>query len=280
MWSLYPIWVRRARGWLPLLIGLFFPAAPGAQLLTQEQIAQIGIDQRLDEQLPLDLVFADEQGRQVKLQEYFGAKPVVLALVYYECPMLCTQVLNGLLKTLRMISFDAGAQFEVLAVSFDPDETPQLAAAKKAEYLKAYNRPGAEAGWHFLTGAQDQIDRLTQAVGFRYQYDERSGQYIHAAGIVVLTPSGRLARYFYGVEFSPKDVRLGLIEAADERIGNPVDQFLLLCFHYDPASGKYTLAIMNTLRAAGALTVAALGIFIAMTLRRERRRRELIANHH
>ncbi len=268
--------------WLPLAIALLGASAAGAQPLSQEQIEQIGIDQHLDEQLPLDLVFADEQGRPVHLGEYFGEKPVVLALVYYECPMLCTQVLNGLLRTLRMISFDAGREFQVLAVSFDPRETPQLAAAKKEEYAKAYGRPGAGEGWHFLTGSQEQIEQLTRAVGFRYQYDERSGQYIHAAGIVVLTPSGRLARYFYGIEYSPKDVRLGLIEASEEQIGSPVDQFLLLCFHYDPASGKYTLAVMNTVRAAGALTVAALAVFVVATLRRERRnrRRGLMANSH
>ncbi|MBI2504084.1 MAG: SCO family protein [Candidatus Latescibacteria bacterium] len=253
-----------------------------AQLLSKEQIDKIGIDQHLDEQLPLNLTFADEQGRQVQLEQYFGSKAVVLTLVYYECPMLCTQVLNGLVRTLRMLPFEMSRDYEVVTVSFDPRETPQLAAAKKTEYTKALAKPGTEAGWHFLTGTQDQIDQLARAVGFRYEFDERTDQYIHAAGIVVLTPTGRLARYFYGVEFSPKDLRLGLIEAANERIGSPVDQFLLLCFHYDPASGKYTLAVLNSLRIAGGLTLIALAAYLVTALRRERRnrRRGLTVNHH
>ncbi len=253
-----------------------------AQPLSKEQVERIGIDQHLDEQLPLDLVFTDELGRQVKLEQYFGSKPVVLSLVYYECPMLCTQVLNGLVRTLRMISFTMARDYEVVTVSFDPRETPALAAAKKAEYAKSFAKPGADVGWHFLTGTQDQIEQLAQAVGFRYELDERTDQYIHAAGIVVLTPTGRLARYFYGVEFSPKDVRLGLIEASNEQIGSPVDEFLLLCFEYDPASGKYSLAVLKTLRVAGGLTVFAIGLYVVVTLWREqrKRRRELTVNHH
>lgn len=261
---------------------LFSSAALEAQLLTKEQIEKIGIDQHLDEELPLNLVFKDEQGQQVKLEQYFGSKPVVLTLVYYECPMLCTQVLNGLVRSLRMLSFEMSRDYEVVTVSFDPRETPELAASKKAEYAKALGKPGAEAGWHFLTGTQDQIDQLAKAVGFRYEFDERTNQYIHAAGIVVLTPTGRLARYFYGIEFSPKDLRLGLIEASNEQIGSPIDEFLLLCFQYDPASGKYTLAILNTLRIAGGLTVMVLAIYLLTTLRRERRNRRqgLTVNHH
>jgi len=273
------------RPW-PVMLALACWLAGNAPLqgqpLSKEQVERIGIDQHLDEQLPLDLVFADERGRQVKLGEYFGDKPVVLTLVYYECPMLCTQVLSGLVRTLRMISFELGRDYEVVTVSFDPRETPELAAAKKAEYAKSLGKPGAETGWHFLTGADDQIGQLAQAVGFRYEFDQRTGQYIHAAGIVVLTPTGVLARYFYGIEFSPKDLRLGLIEAANEQIGNPVDQFLLLCFHYDPASGKYSLAVLKTLRLAGGLTVFAIGLYVLVALRRERRRRrhELTVNHH
>ncbi|MBM3280344.1 MAG: SCO family protein [Candidatus Handelsmanbacteria bacterium] len=273
------------RPW-PVMLALACWLAGNAPLqgqpLSKEQVERIGIDQHLDEQLPLDLVFADERGRQVKLGEYFGDKPVVLTLVYYECPMLCTQVLSGLVRTLRMISFELGRDYEVVTVSFDPRETPELAAAKKAEYAKSLGKPGAETGWHFLTGADDQIGQLAQAVGFRYEFDQRTGQYIHAAGIVVLTPTGVLARYFYGIEFSPKDLRLGLIEAANEQIGNPVDQFLLLCFHYDPASGKYSLAVLETLRLAGGLTVLAIGLYVLVALRRERRRRrhELTVNHH
>jgi protein SCO1/2 len=265
-----------------LVLCLFASARLAAQPLSQEQVERLGIDQRLDEELPLNLVFTDEQGQQVKLEQYFGVRPVVLTLVYYECPMLCTQVLNGLVRSLRMLSFEMSRDYEVVTVSFDPRETPQLAAAKKSEYTKALGKPGAETGWHFLTGTQDQIDQLAKAVGFRYEFDERSGQYIHAAGIVVLTPTGRLARYFYGIEYSTKDLRLGLIEAANEQIGNPVDQLMLLCFSYDPASGKYTLAVLKTLRLAGGLTVLAIGLYVFLTLRRERRnrRRELTVNHN
>ncbi|MCC7265045.1 MAG: SCO family protein [Candidatus Latescibacteria bacterium] len=265
-----------------LALCLFGYAQLDAQPLSKEQVERIGIDQHLDEQLPLDLVFTDEQGQQVKLEQYFGSKPVILTLVYYECPMLCTQVLNGLVRSLRMLSFEMARDYEVVTVSFDPRETSALAAAKKAEYGKSLGKPGADTGWHFLTGSQDQIDQLTKAVGFRYELDERTGQYIHAAGIVVLTPTGRLARYFYGVEFSSKDLRLGLIEASNEQIGSPVDQFLLLCFHYDPASGKYTLAVLKTLRLAGGLTVLVIGLYVVVALRRERRkrRRELTVNHH
>ena len=267
---------------LALLAFCLLVAPLGAQPLSKEQVERIGIDQRLNEQIPLDLSFTDEQGQPVELKQYFGAKPVVLTLVYYECPMLCTQVLNGLVRSLRMLPFEMGRDYEVVTLSFDPREKPPLAAAKKAEYAKVYGKPGTEAGWHFLTCTQDQIELLAKAVGFRYEFDPKTDQYIHAAGITVITPAGRLARYFYGVEFSPKDLRLGLIEASNEQIGSPVDQFLLLCFHYDPASGKYTLAVLNTLRFAGVLTVIAIGIFVIRTLRRERRnrRRELTVNHH
>jgi protein SCO1/2 len=261
---------------------LFGSALLQAQPLSKEQLERIGIDQRLDEQVPLGLAFADEEGQQVRLERYFGARPVILTLVYYECPMLCTQVLNGLVRSLRMLSFETGRDYEVVTVSFDPRETPALAAAKKAEYAKALGKPGAGAGWHFLTGTQDQIEQLARAVGFRYEFDERTGQYIHAAGIAVLTPTGRLARYFYGIEYSTKDLRLGLIEASNEQIGGPADQLMLLCFSYDPASGKYTLAVLKTLRLAGGLTVLALGLYVVAALRRERRnrRRELTVNHH
>jgi protein SCO1/2 len=236
-------------------------------------VEAIGIDQKLDEQLPLDLKFTDEQGQEVLLQQYFGNKPVILVLAYYECPMLCTQVLNGLLRGLRPLSFDVGGEFNVVTVSFDPGETAALAAAKKNEYVKRYGREGAAEGWHFLTGAQDQIDQLTQAVGFRYEYDAETDNYIHASGVVILTPKGKLARYFYGVEFSPKDLRFGLIEATNEQIGNPVDQLLLLCFQYDPQSGKYNLVIMNTLRVAGFATLAVMGSFVFVMVRRDHRKK-------
>jgi protein SCO1/2 len=250
---------------------LLIPSFAVAQSIEEGKFAEIGIDQKLDEQLPLDLVFNNEKDRQVALREYFGDKPVALSLVYYECPMLCTQVLNGLLRSLQTLAFDVGREFEVVTVSFDPGETPALAAAKKKEYLKRYDREGAEKGWHFLTGTQDQIDRLTKAVGFRYQYDAETDNYVHASGIMVLTPQGKLARYFYGIEYAPKDLRLGLIEAADNKIGSPVDQLLLLCYRYDPTTGKYGLVIMNSLRIAGFATVAILALFVAIMLRRERK---------
>ena len=244
-----------------------------AQPITSEMVDAIGIDQRLGEHLPLDLQFNDERGREVSLQQYFGKKPVILVLAYYECPMLCTQVLNGLLRGLRPLSFDVGREFNIVTVSIDPGETPDLAAGKKAEYVKRYGREGATEGWHFLTGAQDQIDQLAQAVGFRYEYDAETEDYIHASGIVVATPQGKLARYFYGIEFAPKDLRLGLIEATNGQIGNPVDQLLLLCFNYDPQSGKYNLVVMNTLRVAGFATLAVMGSFIVVMVRRDRRKK-------
>jgi protein SCO1/2 len=243
----------------------------GAQPLSPELIENIGLDQKLGDQLPLDLVFADEKGVSVTLGDYFGDKPVVLSLVYYECPMLCTQVLNGLLRSLRVLKFDVGNEFDVVTVSFDPRETPDLAASKKEVYVRRYGRDDAHTGWHFLTGSQDQIDRLAQAVGFRYEYDEESGEYIHASGIMVVTPGGTLARYLYGIDYAPKDLQLALIESASEKIGSAVDQLLLLCYQYDPATGKYGFAIMNSLRIGGGATVIAIGAFVVVMLRRDRR---------
>lgn len=232
---------------------------------------QIGIDQRLGERVPLDLAFRDETGAEVRLDEILDKRPAILSLVYYECPMLCTQVLNGLLRSLRVLSLDVGREFEVITVSIDPGETPALAAAKKKEYVGRYDRDGAADGWHFLTGSRDQIEELAGAVGFRYEYDPETDLYVHASGIMVLTPAGELARYFYGVEYAPKDLRLGLIEAAEERIGNAVDQVLLLCYQYDPTTGKYGLVILNSLRVAGAATVAVLAALVIGWIRRERR---------
>jgi protein SCO1/2 len=235
---------------------------------------QVGIDQKLDNQIPLDLRFVDEKGKSVQLKEYFGEKPILLTLVYYECPMLCTLILNGTLRALRTLEFSAGKEFNVLTVSIDPDETPPLAAGKKEEYLGRYRRQGAERGWHFLTGEEDQIRQLADAVGFRYAYDPESGEYAHASGIMVVTPSGRMARYYYGVEYSPRDIRLGLVEAAEEKIGSPVDQLLLFCYHYDPLTGKYSLAIMTFLRIGGVLTIVAMASLILLLLRRDRRQAE------
>jgi len=232
-------------------------------------LENIGIDQRLGEQLPLDTIFVDESGNHVRLGDYFGKKPVVLALVYYTCPMLCNQVLNGLTSALDVVSFDIGKDFEVVTVSFDPRETPELAREKKQTYIDWYKRPGAAQGWHFLTGDQASIAKLTGAVGFHYEYDPATKQFIHASGIMLATPEGKLARYFYGVEYAPKDLRLGLVESSENKIGNPVDRLLLYCYHYDPASGKYGAVAMNILRLAGAATVIGL---LAMMLFLKRKR--------
>lgn len=231
----------------------------------------VGLEQRLHEQLPLDLTLRDETGAPVRLGAYFGTKPVILILAYYDCPNLCTLVLNGLLRTLRTLSFTVGEQFDVVTVSIDPDNTPAMAAAKKAQYIRGYGRPGAAHGWHFLTGEAAAIQRLAQAVGFRYTYDAERDQFAHASGIMLLTPQGKLARYFYGIEYAPRDVRLGLVEAAANRIGTPIDQLLLFCYHYDPESGTYSLVILKTLRVAGVVTVLLLGGFVSVMVRRDRR---------
>ena len=239
------------------------------------QLTQVRIDQKLDSQVPLDLHFRDEAGKVVRLGDFFGQKPVVLSLVYYECPMLCTLVLNGMVTSFKVLSFDVGKEFEVVTVSFNPRETPQLAAAKKQSYLKRYSRLNAEKGWHFLTGDQDQIAKLADAVGFRYSYDPKTEQYAHASAIMVLTPKGHVARYYYGIEYAPRDLRLGLIEASANKIGSPVDQVLLYCFHYDPMTGKYGLVVRNVLRLGGITTVLLLGGFITVMLRRERHARRV-----
>jgi protein SCO1/2 len=235
----------------------------------------VGIDQKLNDQLPLDLVFKNENGESVKLGDYFGKKPVVLSLVYYQCPMLCNQVLNGMVTAFKVMSFQPGQEFEVVTVSFDPRETTALAAAKKStyvNYLPETKRSRVAAGWHFLTGDEANIKRLTDAVGFRYHYDEATNQFAHASAIFVTTPQGKLARYFYGIEYAPRDLRLGLIEAADNKIGSPVDQLLLYCFHYDPATGKYGAVVMNMMRAGGVVTlIAMVGMFLLFRRRGQAR---------
>jgi len=232
-------------------------------------LRNVGIDQKLDQQLPLDLVFHDESGQDVKLGDYFGQKPVVLALVYYDCPMLCTQILNGMVTSFRVLPFQIGKDFDVVTVSFDPRETSALAATKKkvyVNYLPEKMRPAATNGWHFLTGDQANITKLTEAVGFRYYYDEATKQFAHASAIVVATPHGKLSRYFYGIEYAPRDLRLGLIESSANKIGSPVDQLLLYCYHYDPATGKYGAAVMRIMRVAGVITVLAI-VAMLFTLR-------------
>ena len=231
----------------------------------------VGLEQRLDAALPLDLPFRDESGAAVRLGDYFGHGPVILTLVYYECPMLCTEVLNGLVKSLGVLSFDIGKDLTVVTVSFEPHDTPAVAAAKKAAVLARYGRPEAAGGWHFLVGDEPAITRLAETVGFHYAYDAANRQYAHATAIMLVTPDGRLSRYLYGVEYSPRDLRLGLVEASANRIGSVVDQVLLFCFHYDPASGKYGAVVMNLVRLGGVATVLALGTGIMVLRRRERR---------
>jgi protein SCO1/2 len=237
----------------------------------------VGIDQKLNQQVPLDLMFIDENGQKVALQTYFGKKPVVLALIYYNCPMLCTLVLNGLIQSLNTMSFVVGKEFDVVVVSFDSRETPQLATGKKRSYLERYIVKGTEAGWHFLTGEESSIKTLTQTVGFRYTYDPEKDLFAHASGVIVLTPEGKISKYFYGVEYSPRDLRLGLVEASENKIGSPVDQLLLMCYHYDPSTGKYGAVVMNVVRIAGAITLIIMISFIVFMVRREQKKRKVPA---
>jgi protein SCO1/2 len=240
------------------------PALPGS-------LQGVGIDQKLDQQIPLNLIFRDETGRDVPLASFFShKKPVILALVYYRCPMLCTQILTGLESCLKAVSFNPGQDFEIVSISFDPKDTPELAACKKQMYLRRYARPNTANGWHFLTGDATNIQALTDAVGYHVKYDPKTDQYAHASGIMIATPDGRLSKYFYGVEYSPRDVRLGLVEAAQNKIGTPVDQMLLFCYHYDPATGKYGAVAMNMVRLAGAGFVLIGAAFLVILLRRER----------
>ena len=246
------------------------PAMPSSQV--PAALSKVSFEQRLNEPLPLDLQFKDESGRTVKLGEYFGRKPVVLTFVYYECPMLCTQVLNGLESALRVLNESIGKEFDVVTVSFDPKETPVLASGKKKAYLERYKRPEAEQGWHFLTGGQASIEALTKAAGFNYSWDEASHQFAHASGIVVVTPAGKVSRYFMGIDYSPRDVKFALIESSHEKIGTLADRLLLYCYHYDPATGNYGLMAMRVVRLGGAVTLVTLFGFVFISLRRDRHR--------
>jgi protein SCO1/2 len=253
------------------------PVGPVPTGNSTEVLKKVGIDQRLGEQVPLDLRFRDEAGREVRLADYFGkGKPVVLTLVYYECPMLCNQVLNGTVGAFQALSFSAGKEFEVVTVSFDEREGPELAARKKETYLRRYKREGAEGGWHFLTGDKASVEALSRAVGFRYVWDEQSQQFAHASALMVATPGGKLSHYFYGIDYSPKDLRLALAEASEGKVGSPVDALLLYCYHYDPAAGHFA-PVMGVLRAAGVLTVfgvVALLAYLARKTRRDDERRD------
>ena len=237
-----------------------------------EPLNEVGIEQRIGETLPLDAPFVDEAGRAVRLGDYFGDKPVILALVYYDCPMLCSLVMNGLAKTLGVLKFDVGQDLDVVAVSFDARETPEMASEVKAQTVKRYGRPDTADGWHFLTGDDESIQRLTEAVGFRYTYLPESDEFAHAGGITIATPEGTIAQYYYGLEYPPKDVRLALVEAAANGLGTVVDQVLLYCFRYDPSLGKYTAVITRVLRLAGVAFCGFLGLFLWIMFRYERTR--------
>jgi len=231
----------------------------------------VTIEQRLNSQVPLDMPFLDENGHAVKLGDYFhSGRPVVLALVYYDCPMLCTQILNGLVRAAKVLKFTPGKDYEVVAISFDAREKPAQALTKKAVYMKDYGHPETAAGWHFLTGDQKSIKAVTDAVGFRFKWDVYTATFAHASAIYVLTPEGKLSKYFYGIEYSPKDMRLGIIEASNEKLGNVADRLLLYCYHYDPMTGKYGALVMRMVRIGGILTMVVLGGFIVLSVRRER----------
>ncbi|MBZ5647730.1 MAG: SCO family protein [Acidobacteriia bacterium] len=232
-------------------------------------LQKVSFDQKLGAQLPLDLKFRDEYGNTITLGRFFGRKPVILSLVYYQCPMLCTQVLNGMVSSFLPLSFDVGKEFDVVTVSFDVRETPPMAAAKKETYLKRYGRAPAYQGWHFLTGDQASIDALTSAVGFHYAFDPQLNQFAHASGIMVITPEGKVAQYYYGIEYSTRDLRLGLIQASQNKLGTLVDQVLLYCYHYDPTKGRYGAIAMNIMRLGGAATVLLLGGFMIVMFRRD-----------
>lgn len=244
-------------------------AAPSTQM--PAVLTDVRFDQRLNKQLPLDATFRDEEGRAVKLGDYFGDKPVVLAFVYFECPMLCTQVLNGLTTSLTILDETVGKDFDVVAISFDSRETPALANGKKKSHLDRYKRPESADGWHFLTGEEPAIKAVTQAAGFHYVWDEKTQQFAHPSGIIVATPDGKLSRYFFGIEYAARDVKFALVESSAGRIGNAIDQLLLYCYHYDPATGSYGFVAMGAVRVGGALTVLALVGFVVMSIRRDMR---------
>ncbi len=252
----------------------------GASSGLPKTLEKVGIEQKLNEQLPPDAVFKDENGNEVKLGDYFGKRPVILALVYYECPMLCNEVLNGLTGTLKSLSFDAGKDYDVIAISFDAreNEKPDLAKNKKESYMKRYGRPGTENGWHFLTGTQSEIDKVTKAVGYNYQWDEKTNQFAHAGGIMFTTPEGKLSRYLYGIDYAPKDVKFAVMESAQNRIGNPAEQLMLYCYHYDPATGKYGLSILKVVRLVAVATLIGLGSMIFVFWRRNKAKNEFVVD--
>ena len=270
--------ISNSRGMKALAVALLFCGTAFGQAMTRgimsppanmrpPGLKHVGIEQNLNEQVPANLIFRDETGKTVQLSDYFGKRPMILNLVYYQCPMLCSEVLSGLTSAMRILKFDVGKDYDVLTISFDPKETPEMAAAKKAQYLKQYGRAGAANGWHFLTGTQSSIDALTKAAGYQYEYDAKTGQYAHATAIMVLTPEGKIAQYYYGVEFAPKDLRLGLVQASQGKIGTVVDQVLLYCYHYNPDTGKYGAVISRVLKLAAGATIFFLGTFLVVMFR-------------
>lgn len=256
---------------------VYDPSAPEVSAGLPKALENVGITQRLNEQLPLDAVFKAEDGSEVKLGSYFGKRPVIIAFVYYECPMLCNEVLNGLTGSLKSLNFDAGKEFDVIAVSFDARENdkPELAKNKKDGYMKRYGRPGTENGWHFLTGTQREIDKITSAAGFAYKWDEQTNQFAHGGGIMIATPEGRLSRYLYGIDYAPKDLKYGVMESSESRIGTLAEQLPLYCFHYDPSTGKYGLSILKVIRIGGVVTLLGLGAMIFVFWRRGKAKAEL-----
>lgn len=270
-------WQRISWCWLlaTCLLALLWPAgrvwAHDPALHPDQILGAIGFDQRLDAQVPLDLPFRDENGRTVRLGDYVQDKPVLLTLGYWECPNLCPLSRTGLLTSLNELQFTVGQEFEVVMVSIAPTETPDLAAQVKAQEVAGYNRSGSANGWHFLTGEHTEIDRLAEAIGFRYAFDKRQNEYAHVSGLVVLTPTGKVARYLYGIEYNPRDLRLSLIEATTNRIGAWADQVLLFCYTYDPVTGQYSLLFMRLMQTAALLTVALISVMIWLLLRNERR---------
>jgi protein SCO1/2 len=270
--------VQVGRGALVLGIGLLLHASTAAAQFVDplqsignrpELLKEVGIDQKLNDSIPLDRAFRDAHGNRVELGEYFGSKPVILTLVYYSCPMLCTQVLNGLNRSLKEIPMEMGRDFRVVTVSIDPTERPILAEAKQVMYAGMYGRPGAAEGWRFLTGSEREIKQLANAVGFRYAYDPDSKQFAHASVIMILTPEGKISRYLYGIQYPQRDLRLGLVEASNGKIGSPVDQILLFCYHYDPHTGKYGLLISRIIQLSGLLTVLIGAVFLIFLFRGE-----------
>jgi protein SCO1/2 len=268
--------IRKSHIFLVTILTAFLAGLTPAQAqepLPQNLIREVGFEQKLDSQVPLELQFIDSTGQAVHLGDYFnGTKPVILDLGYYECPMLCSLVRNALFESLKTLNFTVGDEFEVVIVSIDPGETPEIAETKRRASMMSYGRSTSDEGWNFLVGEEESIQKLADAVGFQYTYDANIDEYVHPSGIIILTPQGRVSKYIYGIDYPARDLRLALVEAAKSKIGSPVDQFLLMCYHYDPAEGQYSLFITNIIRMLGAATVVVLGLVLFIFLRRERRK--------